>query len=384
MLSNIREDAEQKQLFLEGLEAFTEPEGIQDGLGPRFNLDSCGGCHQQPAVGGSSPRVNPQVALATQGGARNRVPSFITADGPIREVRFRSDGLVHALFVIRGRNDATGDAKSCDIRQERFRDQDNIIFRIPTPVFGAGLMERIPDSAMLEKRRAHADTKQPLGIRGKAQQDVLQDEQLENTLGRFGWKAQHASVRLFAGEAYNVEMGITNELFETELEQAPNCQYAEVPNSPIPKSGPPSDVDLFTAFMRGLEPPAPNPKEPGGDESIARGAAAFAHDQVGCALCHTPELAGVRLYSDLLLHSMGATLADGVTQGDAGPDQFRTAPLWGLGQRLFFLHDGRTQDLLEAILAHGDDGSEAKGVIERFNELDNDAQQDMLNFLRSL
>src|SRR5262249_2734313 len=101
-------------------------------------------------------------------------------------------------------------------------------------------------------------------------------------------------------------------------------------------------------------------------------------------LCHTPELAGVRLYSELLLHSMGAELADGVTQGGAGPNQFRTAPLWGLGQRLFFLHDGRTMDRLGAILAHGDDGSEAKGVIERFNELDNDAQQDLLNFLRSL
>jgi len=81
---------------------------------------------------------------------------------------------------------------------------------------------------------------------------------------------------------------------------------------------------------------------------------------------------------------MGAKLADGITQGDAGPDQFRTAPLWGLGQRLFFLHDGRTKDLLEAILAHGDDDSEAKGVIERFNKLDDDAKQDLLNFLRSL
>jgi len=81
---------------------------------------------------------------------------------------------------------------------------------------------------------------------------------------------------------------------------------------------------------------------------------------------------------------MGADLADGITQGGAEPDQFRTAPLWGLGQRLFFLHDGRTKDLLEAILAHGDGGSEAKVVIERFNELDNDTKQDLLNFLRSL
>jgi len=383
MLSNLSQ--EQQDLFDLGLEAFTESEGIQDGFGPRFNLDGCGGCHQQPAVGGTSPSENPQVALATQGGALNKVPRFITKDGPIREVRFRSDGQVHALFVISGRNDDTGDASGCDIRQEKFWNQQNIIFRIPTPLFGAGLIEQIPDSAIRENRSAHADAKQSLGILGKEQQDVVaQDEQLENALGRFGWKAQHVSLRIFSGEAYNVEMGITNELFPTEIEQDPNCQFAEVPNSPIPESGPPSDVDLFAAFMRGLASPTPHASEPGGAESIARGAAAFDHDQVGCALCHTPDLAGVRLHSDLLLHSMGSELADGVAQGNADGNQFRTAPLWGLGQRLFFLHDGRTQDLLEAIRAHSSEGSEANAVIERFDQLDADTIQDLLNFLRSL
>jgi CxxC motif-containing protein (DUF1111 family) len=374
---------EQQDLFDQGLEAFNESEGIGDGFGPRFNLDGCGGCHAHPAVGGTSPETNPQVALATQGGARNQVPSFITSDGPIREVRFRSDGQVHALFVISGRVDDTGEATTCKIRQERFSNS-NIIFRIPTPLFGAGLIEQIPDSTIRENRSAHADDKQSLGILGKEQEDSLQDEQLENTLGRFGWKAQHVSLRIFAGEAYNVEMGITNELFSTELEQNDDCQYVEVPNSPIPESGPPSDVDLFTAFMRGLAFPTPSSSEPGGAESIARGAATFGHDQVGCALCHTPELAGVRLHSDLLLHNMGTGLADGITQGGAGPDQFRTAPLWGLGQRLFFLHDGRTKDLVEAISAHKSEGSEANEVIERFDQLDAVTKQDLLNFLRSL
>ena len=101
-------------------------------------------------------------------------------------------------------------------------------------------------------------------------------------------------------------------------------------------------------------------------------------------MCHTPDLAGVRLHSDLLLHSMSAELADGITQGNAEGNQFRTAPLWGLGQRLFFLHDGRTKDLLEAIRAHRGDGSEANTVIERFDELDADTKQDLLHFLRSL
>jgi CxxC motif-containing protein (DUF1111 family) len=92
----------------------------------------------------------------------------------------------------------------------------------------------------------------------------------------------------------------------------------------------------------------------------------------------------VRLYSDLLLHHMGSGLADGITQGAAGPDEFRTAPLWGVGQRIFFLHDGRTRDLVQAIEAHRSPGSEASEVVRRFNRLDTPQQQDLVNFLRSL
>ena len=90
------------------------------------------------------------------------------------------------------------------------------------------------------------------------------------------------------------------------------------------------------------------------------------------------------LFSDLLIHDMGVGLADGVSQGQAGPRDFRTAPLWGLGQRIFFLHDGRTKNLIEAIQAHQSSGSEANGVINRFNNLREDVKQDLLNFLRSL
>ena len=104
------------------------------------------------------------------------------------------------------------------------------------------------------------------------------------------------------------------------------------------------------------------------------------------ALRHQP----VNLYSDLLLHGMGPGLADDIPQVQAGPDEFRTAPLWGLGQRLFFLHDGRTSDLLEAIQAHASPGngrfraSEANGVVATYNRLTEKQKQDMLNFLRSL
>lgn len=89
-------------------------------------------------------------------------------------------------------------------------------------------------------------------------------------------------------------------------------------------------------------------------------------------------------YSDFAIHHMGSNLADGITQGLAGPDEFRTAPLWGLGQRLFFLHDGRTADLGSAIQAHSSSGSEADGVIQNFNQLSASQKQDILNFLRSL
>src|SRR5262249_44790133 len=133
-------------------------------------------CHTQPAVGGTSPAVNPQVAMATAFGAKNTVPSFITLNGPIREARFKyssdgtRDGGVHALFVISGRKDGTGDATSCPIAQEDFAAQlskNNVIFRIPTPVFGAGLIEAIPDSAIRANLRANTAQKTAFGIFGR-------------------------------------------------------------------------------------------------------------------------------------------------------------------------------------------------------------------------
>lgn len=368
--------AEQQEFFAQGQQAFEEPEALRDGLGPRFNLESCGGCHAFPALGGTSPAINPQVDSATAGGAQNTVPLFITRDGPIREVRFPSDGQVHALYVISGRRDETGDARSCDIHQESFAHTANLRFRIPTPVFGLGLMEQIPDAEIRANRDADADAKEQLGIRGD-----VQTQGNGESLGRFGWKAQHANVETFAAEAYNVEMGITSALFPTERDTTADCQYAPVPNS-VPEGTAPSDVALFAAFMRGLAPPKTSRRSPGGAASITHGRRVFT--DIGCAFCHTPLLAEVPLYSDLLLHRMGTVLADDITQGDAGPDHFRTAPLWGLGQRLFFLHDGRTQDLLQAIQAHASPDSEASGVMANFDQLDTHSMQDLLNFLRSL
>jgi CxxC motif-containing protein (DUF1111 family) len=155
-----------------------------------------------------------------------------------------------------------------------------------------------------------------------------------------------------------------------------------------------SSIERFAFFMRFLAAPTPSADAPGGAVSIERGRAAF--ESVGCSLCHTPTMTTgnsnvaalrnqrVDLYSDLLLHDMGDGLADGISQGQASGREFRTAPLWGLGQRLFFLHDGRAGNLVEAVLAHFGRGSEANAVVRDFFLMPASRQQDVYDFLRSL
>jgi len=419
----------QMAFYNAGAEAFAELDDVADGLGPRFNLDSCAGCHAQPATGGSSPAVNPQVEAASRNGAVNVIPSFVTADGPIREARFvrkpdgTPDGGVHTLFVISGRADAPG----CQIAQEDFEAQlarHNVVFRIPTPVFGAGLIEAIADKNILANRAANSQTKARFGIGGhenRARSDRLGSSAVstggagngeiggvanrsdnDGTITRFGWKAQNKSLMIFAAEAYNVEQGVANEMFPNERYETPKCVFNGIPedqtnfdaSSVTDTAG---DPVRFAHFMRLLAPPVPVVNFLPG---IPEGRGYFT--KIGCALCHTPSFKTqtssiaalsnqpVNLYSDLLVHHMGPGLADGITQGDAGGDEFRTAPLWGLGQRIFFLHDGRTTDLIEAIRAHKSlaaspyPASEANAVIDNFNAVSEPQKQQLLNFLRSL
>ena len=395
--------------FDAGRDDFAEAEGIGDGLGPRFNLDSCAGCHLQPDIGGSSPAVNPQVAAATAFGARNTVPSFITSNGPIREARFKTqpggapDGGVHSLFVVTGRSDSTGSASGCNIVQENFAAQqasNNVIFRTPTPVFGLGLIEEISDRTIADNVAANGPGKAALGISGR-----LNRNGNDGRITRFGWKAQNPTGLVFSAEAYNVEMGITNEGFQVERDETPECQFAQLPNDVTNVDGATgidtvSAIEKFAFFMRFLAPPTPSTTVPGGANSITEGRNAFVN--IGCAQCHTPALStgnatvvalrnkSVPLFSDLALHNMGPGLADDISQGAARGDEFRTAPLWGLGKRIFFLHDGRTSNLLTAIQAHSSNGngfypaSEANAVVNSFNGLTPSRKQDLLNFLRSL
>jgi CxxC motif-containing protein (DUF1111 family) len=477
-------DAE-RQYFEVAKDVFQEVDAGPDGLGPRFNLDSCSGCHSHPSIGGSSPATNPQVAVATLMGAKNVVPSFITANGPIREARFvrnrdgSPDGGVHSLFVIAGRSDAPG----CNIAQPNFAAElarNNVVFRIPTPLFGLGLVENISDGVLEASLAANAQQKRALGISGRFNRNGN-----DGTIARFGWKAQNKSLLLFSGEAYNVEMGITNELFQSERDSDPACQFKVTPNDSTPltseDTASPSasfqnDIDLFAAFMRFSAPPTPasadatpaaqatgtsNPaagqttgtgagaSTPSGSTSTAPSPASTASgatpaasnttptvmasaaadvssvlpaaagsptaqpsssassgatvtrgnqvfSNVGCQACHTKTFttekspmtgqSNVTLQplSDFALHDMGTGLADGVSQGTANGNEFRTAPLWGVGQRIFFLHDGRTKDLHEAIQQHASRGSEANAVINNYNLLSRDDKQALINYLRSL
>jgi CxxC motif-containing protein (DUF1111 family) len=385
------------------------------GLGPTFNGNSCAQCHAQPATGGASPGQispqnpipNPQVALAALDGATNAVPSFITTNGPVLEARFIKtssgalDGGVHDLYTIAGRSDATG----CTLAQPDFAtalSTDNVIFRTPTPLFGLGLVEATPDASLQANLAATASARAALKIGG-----VFNTSGNDGTITRFGWKAQNKSLLIFVGEAYNVEQGVSNENFPNERSAVPGCVFNGSPedatnmlngNVNSPNFGLPvgtasemsSDIVNFAAFIRLSAAPKPAPST----QSTLNGAADF--NNTGCNLCHSPTLTtgpsvftgmsnvAYNPYSDFALHSMGVGLADGIHQGGAGPNQFRTAPLWGLGQRLFFLHDGRTTDLIQAIQSHSSSGSEANMVIHKFNTLKASQVQDLLNFLRSL
>lgn len=412
----------ERGLFNQSLGRFLEVDSVTGslpgedgkGLGPTFNGNSCAQCHAQPAAGGSSPGLkspqipiaNPQVALATLDGGTNTVPSFITTDGPVREARFITtsgvtDGGVHDLYTVTGRSDAAG----CVLAQPDFvtaLNTNNVIFRIPTPLFGLGLVEATSDATLQASFNATASARTALKIGGS-----FNTSGNDGTITRFGWKAQNKSLLVFVGEAYNVEQGVSNEVFPNERSAGTGCAFNSSPEDATPilngnssssnfgttigtASEMASDVLNFAIFSRLSAPPTPGTST----SSTQNGAALFT--SVGCSLCHTPTLTTgtspftgmsnvtYSPYSDFAIHKMGQGLSDGITQGTAGPKDFRTAPLWGLGQRLFFMHDGRTSDLIQAIQAHNSTGSEANLVIKAYNKLTSSQQQDLLNFLRSL
>lgn len=385
------------------------------GLGPRFSSNSCASCHAQPAVGGSSPPSNPLFGVYQLDGATNTMPSFEQTNGPVLVARFPfvlgnpslPDGLQHQLFTIAGRSDAG----SCNLAQPDFTDaqaQNDLVFRQPLPTFGDGYIEMIQNVDIINNMNSNLNLKQPLGIGGAV--NIADD----GTVSRLGWKAQWRAILPASGAEENVEEGVTNEMFPTETDQS----LATCLTNPIPEdftgynwygsSWQPwnflANAERDADFIRFLEQPTPTTSNCiYGPQSCENGAAVF--QNIGCALCHTvyfttpagsiPSMGGVTayLYSDLLLHHMGPCLADGISQGVAQGDMWRTPPLWNVGQRYWFMHDGRTSDITQAIQDHNCAGnsqypaSEANGVVNNYNALANNGttdQQDLINFLRSL
>ena len=351
----------QTDAFTKGLDEFTNVETVATGLGPIFNEVSCVACHGAPAPGG--------------GGGQTITRFGQTAGGHFDPLAELGGSLLQAKAI-------DPDA------QEIVPPEANVTaLRQSTPLFGLGLIEAIPDATIerLAARPAHD------GISGKAAHitDIASGEE---RVGRFGWKAQQATLLAFAADAYRNEMGITNRFFPTE--NAPNGDTAKLakwdkiadPEDQVDPATGRSDIDTAADFIRLLGAP---PQKPATSAAVA-GAGVFR--QIGCDGCHQPVLMTGRsdilalslklvpLFSDLLLHDMGA-LGDGIAQADAGTRDMRTAPLWGLRASAPYLHDGRAATVDEAIRAHDGEAANPRDRYLRLREL---PRRQLLEFLNSI
>ena len=350
---------EEQARFDFGAAIFAKVHGPEDGLGPLYNGRACAECHAHPSLGGGDRTKDHQIKRIGR-----------DADG-------RYDDLVEFGGPVLGRRSVREVLPSCRLSGEKSPKQmTGFSERQPPPLFGLGLISAIPDETLL----ALADSQQghPDGIAGRV-------NRVEDGVGRFGQKAQFATLERFIAEAQRNELGITNPLFPEEKPSA-----APVPDGCDLRPDLEDDGTALAAlvdFVTLLAPPAPGPRGP----TEERGALIF--EQVGCATCHVPSLRTgphpiaalseqeVQLYSDLLLHDMGIYVEDGVRQGEAGGTDWRTPPLWGLGQKVWYLHDGRAADLRTALELHN---GEAKPIRNRLFARPRGDLQDLLAFLRSL
>lgn len=348
-------------LFNEGLQEFSEEETTAEGLGPIFNNVSCAACHSGPAIGGTS------AILETRFGR--------VVDGHFDPMTELGGSLLQDF------------ATAPECREVIPASATIIARRQTTPLFGAGLVEAIPDRVLL----AYAALPKPDGVTGRAA--IVKDVSTGQwRVGRFGWKAQQATLLAFSADAYLNELGITSRFFP--VENAPNGNTALLVNfdslqdpedrvDPVTGRG---NIDRFTDFMRFLGPPPPIQLT----ASSAIGAILFVG--TGCAYCHVPVLytgdnvvaalddKAVVLYSDLLLHDMGS-LGDGIAQGAAGPRDMRTTPLWGIKARSHYLHDGRAATVSDAIKAHDGEGAASRN---RYLRLGPFYKRYLLDFLNSI
>jgi len=350
------------ELFRLGRSDFLEVETATDGLGPLFNGTSCAQCHSIPAVGGTG------TIIEIRAGYRDDTGKFHEPPG----------GTLMHLFSVPPHN--------CQVAV--YEEANVIGKRISIPLFGAGLIEAILDETLI--RLADPFDTNGDGVRGRAA--MIEDVATGlKRVGRFGWKAQQATLLAFAGDAYINEMGISNDLFRTEplgnvsRDRAPRCLPSATPeDTRDPRTGL-RGIDKFENFLRFLAPPGR-----GSIDALAlRGERIFS--DIGCTSCHIPQLEtgpnanpvfdrkAVPLYSDLLLHDIGT--GDGIEQADAKGEEIRTPALWGLRFRRPLLHDGTAATMESAVERHN---GEASRATERFKMLTSEGRKELLAFLRSL
>jgi CxxC motif-containing protein (DUF1111 family) len=351
------------ELFRVGREDFMEVETAEEGLGPMFNGTSCAQCHNIPAVGGTGTMVE------TRAGYRDESGRFHAPPG----------GTVMHLFSV--------PPHDCQISV--YEEANIVAHRISIPLFGVGLVEAIPDETILAL--ADPEDKNGDGIRGRAA--IVDDVATSRKrVGRFGWKAQHATLLTFAADAYLNEMGITNDLFTAEAygnvhedKLSSTCRAVQRIEDVRDRRTGRRGIDNFESFLKFLAPPARGPVT----ASAARGETLFT--EIGCSSCHVPQLTTgpnanplfdrkpVALFSDLLLHDIGT--GDDIEQADATGNEIRTPALWGLRFRRPLLHDGSAPNVERAIERHG---AEAASVGGRYARLSRAEKMDLVAFLRSL
>jgi len=349
------------ELFRAGREDFLEVETASEGLGPLFNGTSCAQCHNIPAIGGTGTMVELRAGFRDEHGVFHAPPG----------------GTLQHLFST----------PPHDCQVSVYEEANVIAHRISIPLFGAGLIEAVADSTILAL--ADPDDKDRDGVRGRAA--LVEDVATRTTrVGRFGWKAQQASLLAFAGDAYFNEMGITNDLFraeppaDTSLAKLRSCfpdANEDIRDTRTGLRG----VDNFANFLKFLAPP---PRGAVTGQAL-RGERIFA--DIGCASCHRPQLETgpsatpalnrrpVPLFSDLLLHDIGT--GDGIEQAAAKGEEIRTPALWGLRFRRPLLHDGSAATIEDAIGRHSVEGESSR---QKFTALPATHVAELLAFLKSL
>ena len=356
--------ASESAAFNAGRGTFNRNATPATGLGPVFNDDSCGACHDAPASGGGSNRTVTRFARRLNG----VFDAMASLGGSLVQNR-----------AIGGRN---GAPLHNFVAETVPAEATIVVRRRTTPLFGLGLVDATPDAAFV----ALATTEAARGD-GTAGRVNMTDNFRAGikTVGRFGWKAQVPTLFQFAGDALVNEMGITTPDFPDETCPQGNC--AELAFNPAPglnDNG--AEPRSLTDFMAMLAAPARGPQ----NADTAAGEQLF--NSIGCAACHVATLTtgsspiaaldnkSYHPYSDFLLHDMGS-LGDGLEMASAAGNEMRTEPLWGLRFVNRYLHDGRAATLEQAIGAH--DG-QARASRDGFVALAADSKAKLLAFLQSL